>query len=160
MNTFKSFILMLAMTLLLLWIGMAVGGQQGILIAFIFAGVMNFVSYWFSDKIVLMMYRAKRYLQMKCRSCTKWSAVFTQAAHLPMPKLYLMQSATPNAFATGRNPEHAAVAVTTGIVDLLNDRELGGVIAHELSHVGNRDILISSIAATIAGADLHAGAHQ
>jgi heat shock protein HtpX len=152
MNTFKTFALMVGMTLLLVWVGSMIGGQNGMLFAFVMAFVMNFVSYWFSDKIVLFMYRAK---EIKANELPQLHSVvgrLTQQAGLPMPRLYRIDTEMPNAFATGRDPQHAAVAVTQGILDLLNDNELSGVIAHELSHVKNRDILISTIAATIAGA--------
>jgi heat shock protein HtpX len=152
MNGFKSFVLLLAMTLLLVFIGQAIGGRQGMMMALIFAGLMNFVSYWFSDKIVLMLYGAHEVKETEMPQLYTTVRRLIQSANLPMPRLYVINTAMPNAFATGRNPEHAAVAVTTGILDILDDRELEGVIAHELSHVKNRDILISSIAATVAGA--------
>ncbi|MHB9154569.1 MAG: zinc metalloprotease HtpX [Endomicrobiales bacterium] len=152
MNTFKSFILMLAMTLLLVLIGQMMGGRQGMVMALIFAGAMNFVSYWFSDKIVLMMYGAKELKEADMPDLFATVRRLTLAANIPMPRLYHVNTPMPNAFATGRNPQHAAVAVTQGILDTLDDEEMGGVIAHELSHVKNRDILISSIAATAAGA--------
>lgn len=152
MNAFKSFILMLGLTLVLVWLGSMIGGRNGMIMAFVFAAVMNFVSYWFSDKIVLAMYGAKEIQRADNPEIHAIVEKLTQTAGLPMPKLYIMQNSMPNAFATGRNPQHAAVAVTTGILDILDSNELTGVIAHELSHVGNRDILISSIAATIAGA--------
>jgi heat shock protein HtpX len=120
--------------------------------AFVFAGVINFVSYWYSDKIVLFMYRAKEVKESEQPQLYSIVRRLIQTAGLPMPRLYYIDTDMPNAFATGRNPQHAAVAVTRGILDLLDDNELSGVIAHELSHVKNRDILISSIAATIAGA--------
>ena len=140
------------MTLLLIWVGSLIGGQQGMVYAFIFAGVMNFVSYWFSDKIVLMMYGAKEIKETDMPELYATVRRLTASASLPMPRLYFMDTPMPNAFATGRNPQHAAVAVTRGILDLLDEKELSGVIAHELSHVRNRDILISTVAATIAGA--------
>lgn len=152
LNTLKSFGLLLALTLLLIWVGQLMGGRDGMIMALIFAGVMNFVSYWFSDKIVLMMYRAKEIKETENPKIYKIVRQLIQKANLPMPKVYLINTAMPNAFATGRNPQHAAVAVTSGILGLLNEDELTGVIAHELSHVGNRDILIASIAATVAGA--------
>src|ERR1700745_3733834 len=136
-NTFKTALLLTALTLLLLAIGRAFGGQNGMFIALAFAVVMNFVSYFYSDKIALAMYRA-------------------QKMSIPMPKIYVLPSDSPNAFATGRNPQHASVAVTNGILQLLNDEEMEGVLAHELGHVNNRDILISSIAATLAGAITYA----
>lgn len=152
MNTFKTFVLMLALTLLLVWLGGMIGGKSGMYIAFILAAVMNFVSYWFSDKIVLAMYRAK---EVKPGSMPELESIvrrLSASAKLPLPKLYVISNPMPNAFATGRNPQHAAVAVTTGILDLLDESELAGVIAHELSHVKNRDVLVSTVAATIAGA--------
>lgn len=152
MNTFKTFALMLGLTLLLIWIGSMIGGRNGMVYAFIFAGVMNFVSYWFSDKIVLMMYRAKEVRENEMPQIYTITRQLTQAAGLPMPRIYFIDTPMPNAFATGRDPQHAAVAVTRGILDILDESELSGVIAHELSHVKNRDILISTVAATIAGA--------
>jgi len=152
MNTFKSFLLMLVMTLLLVLVGQLAGGRNGMMMALIFAGVMNFVSYWFSDKIVLFMYRAKEIKETENPELYMIVRNLTHLANLPMPRLYFINSPMPNAFATGRNPQHAAVAVTAGIMELLNKDELTGVIAHELSHVHNRDILIGSVAATLAGA--------
>lgn len=152
MNTFKTFILMLALTLLLVWLGGVIGGRQGMVIAFVIAAVMNFVSYWFSDKIVLAMYRAKEAGSGQMPELHSIVSRLASSAGLPKPRLYVINTSMPNAFATGRNPNHAAVAVTTGILDILSKDELEGVIAHELSHVKNRDILISTIAATIAGA--------
>ncbi|MGL5088282.1 MAG: zinc metalloprotease HtpX [Fusobacteriaceae bacterium] len=150
MQGFKTFILMLTMTFLLLLIGRAVGGRNGMTIALILAGVMNFVSYWFSDKIVLSMYKAQELSEThKVYWITK---KLSEGAGLPMPKVYIMNESQPNAFATGRNPNHAAVAVTRGLVELMDDNELAGVIAHELGHISNRDILIQSVAATLAGA--------
>jgi heat shock protein HtpX len=152
MNTFKSFMLMLVMTLLLIGVGQLVAGRNGMITALAFAAVMNFISYWFSDKIVLFMYRAKELKETENPKLYSIVRNLTHLANLPMPKLYFINSPMPNAFATGRNPQHAAVAVTSGIMSLLNDDELTGVIAHELSHVHNRDILIGTIAATLAGA--------
>ncbi|MGL5544048.1 MAG: zinc metalloprotease HtpX [Cetobacterium sp.] len=150
MQGFKTFILMLVMTFLLLFIGGAVGGRNGMTIALVFAGVMNFVSYWFSDKIVLSMYRAQ---ELPENHKVYWiTKKLSESAGLPMPKVYMINESQPNAFATGRNPHHAAVAVTRGLVELMDDNELSGVIAHELGHVSNRDILIQSVAATLAGA--------
>src|SRR5271167_1133217 len=126
-NTFKTAFLLTLLTLLLMFIGRAFGGQNGMLLALAFAAVMNFVSYFYSDKIALRI-------------------------GIPMPKIYVIPNESPNAFATGRNPQHASVAVTQGILNLLTDEELEGVLAHELGHVNNRDILISSVAATVAGA--------
>jgi heat shock protein HtpX len=151
-NTFKTAFLLTAMTLLLMVAGNAFGGQRGMLIALIFAGIMNFVSYFFSDKIALAMYRAKPISRDDLPRVYNIVERLSQKVGLPMPKVYMIPSDSPNAFATGRNPNHASVAVTQGILGLLNDEELEGVIAHELGHVRNRDILISSVAATIAGA--------
>lgn len=151
-NTFKTAFLLTAMTLLLLVIGQALGGRNGLTIALIFAGVMNFVSYFFSDKIALAMYRAKPVTREELPRVYQIVERLTQKAGLPMPKIYVIPTDSPNAFATGRNPSHASVAVTQGILQILNDDEMEGVLAHELGHVRNRDILISSIAATLAGA--------
>lgn len=151
-NTFKTAFLLTAMTLLLLLIGQALGGRNGLTIALIFAGVMNFVSYFFSDKIALAMYRAKPVTREELPRAYQIVERLTQRIGLPMPKIYVIPTDSPNAFATGRNPSHASVAVTQGILQLLTDEELEGVLAHELGHVRNRDILISSIAATLAGA--------
>jgi heat shock protein HtpX len=137
---------------LFLFIGRQLGGQQGMIYAFVFACVMNFASYWFSDKIVLMMFRAKEVTKDQAPKLYTIVQRLALKANIPMPRLYIIQSPVANAFATGRNPKHAAVAVTTGIMEQLDEKELEGVLGHELSHVFNRDILISSIAATIAGA--------
>ena len=150
MNTLKTFVLMGVLTFILLLIGNAIGGQSGVIVALIMAGVMNFISYWFSDKIVLSMYGAQpvgkdTYLYQLVEKLARTS-------ELPMPKVYIINEAQPNAFATGRNPQNAAVAVTRGLMDLVDDYELAGVIGHELGHVHNRDILISTVAATMAGA--------
>ncbi len=152
MNGLKTAFLLGLMTALILAIGNYAGGRQGMVIAFVLAGVMNFVSYWFSDKIVLAMYRAKPVERDQAPELYDMLRNLTMRANLPMPKLYIIPTDAPNAFATGRNPEHAAVAVTQGILRLLSREELEGVLAHELSHVTNRDILISSVAATLAGA--------
>ena len=152
MNSFKTFILLAGLTFLFMFIGYSFSGQNGMFIALIFAGVMNFVSYWFSDKIVLAMYGAKEIKENDMPKAFSIVRRLTQKDNLPMPKLYIINSPAPNAFATGRNPEHAAVALTQSIVGLLNDDELEGVIAHELSHVKHRDIFVATIAATIAGA--------
>jgi len=151
-NTFKTAFLLTALTLLLLFIGRIFGGQNGMLIALIFAAVLNFVSYFFSDKIALAMYRAQPASREEFPRVYQIVERLTQRAGLPMPKIFVIPTDSPNAFATGRNPQHASVAVTQGILKLLNDEEMEGVLAHELGHVRNRDILISSIAATIAGA--------
>ena len=151
-NTFKTALLLTALTLLLMVLGRTFGGQNGMLLALGIAAVMNFVSYFFSDKIALAMYRAQPVTREELPRAYNIVERLTQKIGLPMPKLYVIPTDSPNAFATGRNPQHASVAVTHGILDLLNDEELEGVLAHELGHVGNRDILISSIAATVAGA--------
>lgn len=149
MNTLRTFILMTLLTLLLVWAGGAMGGQGGALIALVMAGVMNLGSYWFSDKIVIKMYRGQ---PVESGPLFEVVQELCQRNNLPMPKVYILPGATPNAFATGRNPEHAAVAATEGIMQVLSREELLGVMAHEMSHVKNRDILIGSIAATLAGA--------
>jgi len=152
MNQFKTFFLMLVLTVLFILVGTAIGGRSGAIYAFIFAALMNFFTYWFSDKIVLRMYGAKEVSQSEAPELYGIVAELTSKASLPMPKVYTMENDTPNAFATGRNPQHAAVAVTTGILRILSRDELMGVIGHELSHIQHRDILISTIAATMAGA--------
>src|SRR5215831_2793829 len=151
-NTFKTAFLLTAMTLLLMVIGRAFGGQQGMLTALVIAAVMNFVSYFFSDKLALAAYRAQPVTREELPQVYRIVERLTQKTGLPMPKIYVIPTDSPNAFATGRNPKHASVAVTQGILQLLNEEELEGVLAHELGHVNNRDILISSIAATLAGA--------
>jgi len=152
MNRFKTTLLLSLLTMLLVFMGGALGGKGGMLIAFVMAAVMNFGSYWFSDKIVLKMYNAREITREVHPSFYDMVARLAGRAGLPMPKVYIMPDDSPNAFATGRNPEHAAVAATEGILRILTPDELEGVMAHELAHVKNRDILISSIAATIAGA--------
>ena len=156
MNTFKTAFLLTALTLLFLGIGRAIGGEQGMFMALFFAGAMNFASYYWSDKIVLAMYRAQEITPESApqvyRRVHPMLERLTGRGNMPMPRLYLISNETPNAFATGRNPQHAALAVTAGILRLLNDSELEGVVAHELGHVLNRDILIASVAAMIAGA--------
>lgn len=151
-NTLKTFILLAGMTALLLAIGQAIGGRSGLMVALVFAGLMNFVGYWFSDKIALSMSGAQPVSESEGPDLYRMVRELCRRAELPMPRLYVIPSATPNAFATGRNPEHSAVAVTSGIVNILSRDELEGVIAHELAHIKNRDILISSVAAMIAGA--------
>jgi heat shock protein HtpX len=151
-NTFKTAFLLTALTLLLMFIGQYFGGHNGMFIALAFAAVMNFVSYFFSDKIALKMYRARPVTREELPRAYQIVERLTQRIGIPMPKIYVIPNDSPNAFATGRNPSHASVAVTQGILNLLNDEEMEGVLAHELGHVRNRDILISSIAATIAGA--------
>jgi heat shock protein HtpX len=152
MNQFRTFFLMLVLTVLFILVGTAIGGKSGAVYAFIFAALMNFFSYWFSDKIVLRMYGATEVSQSEAPELYGIVAELTSKASLPMPKVYIMENDTPNAFATGRNPTHAAVAVTSGILRILSRDELMGVIGHELSHIQHRDILISTIAATMAGA--------
>jgi heat shock protein HtpX len=152
MNTTKTIVLMVVLTVLLVFAGGALGGRQGMIMAFIFASVMNLVSYWFSDKIVLRMYNAREATETDAPVLYGITRDLAMRANLPMPKVYVIPSDAPNAFATGRNPKHAAVAATEGILRLLNRDELMGVMAHELSHVMNRDILIGTIAATMAGA--------
>jgi len=151
-NTFKTAFLLTLLTLLLMFIGRAFGGQNGMLLALAFAAVMNFVSYFYSDKIALAMYRAQPVTREELPRAYAAVERLTQKIGIPMPKMYVIPNDSPNAFATGRNPQHASVAMTQGILNLLNDEELEGVLAHELGHVNNRDILISSVAATIAGA--------
>jgi len=148
----KTFMLMAIMTVLLVVVGNLIGGQSGMMIAFVMAVVMNFGSYWFSDKIVLRMYGGHELTQADAPELFQTVQELTGNAGLPMPKLYLIDGEQPNAFATGRNPEHAAVAVTKGIVKMLSRDELRGVLGHELSHVKHRDILVGTIAATMAGA--------
>jgi heat shock protein HtpX len=142
---------MTLMMVLLHFVGELLGGRSGMMIAFIISLVMNFGSYWFSDKIVLMMYRAKKVEENEFPNLYKTVRRLTQYAQLPMPKIYVIQNPSPNAFATGRNPQNAAVAVTTGILNILNEDELAGVLAHELAHVKHRDILIGTITATLVG---------
>ena len=151
-NWLKTSILMAAIMALFGMIGSYIGGSQGMLLALVFGGAMNFFSYWFSDSIVLKMYNAREVDQTSAPQFYAMVQDLAQRANLPMPRVYLIDEAQPNAFATGRNPEHAAVAATTGILQLLSARELRGVMAHELAHVQHRDILISTISATMAGA--------
>ncbi len=151
-NTFKTAFLLTLLTLLLMFIGRFFGGQNGMLLALVFAAVMNFISYFYSDKIALAMYRAQPVTREELPRAYAAVERLTQKIGIPMPKIYVIPNESPNAFATGRNPQHASVAVTQGILNLLNDEELEGVLAHELGHVNNRDILISSVAATVAGA--------
>jgi heat shock protein HtpX len=151
-NTFKTALLLTSLTLLLMFIGGYFGGERGLVIGLIFAGVMNFGSYFFSDKIALATYRAQPVTREQLPRAYQVVERLTEKAGLPMPRIYVIPTDSPNAFATGRNPQHSSVAVTQGILNLLNDEELEGVLAHELGHVNNRDILISSVAATLAGA--------
>jgi heat shock protein HtpX len=152
MNALKTTLLMAVLTVLLVLIGGFIGGNNGMVFAFLFAAVINFGSYWFSDKIVLAMYGAKEITRDQNPVIFDIVQDLTMRGNLPMPRIYMIQSEQPNAFATGRDPQHAAVAVTEGIMRLVPKNEIRGVIAHELAHVKHRDILISSIAATIAGA--------
>lgn len=152
MNRMKTLMLLATLTALLLWAGHALAGQGGLMMALVFAGLMNFGAYWWSDKIVLRMYRAQEVNEAQAPALYNLVRNLVQRAGLPMPKVYLIPETAPNAFATGRNPEHAAVAVTEGLMALLNHEELAGVIAHELAHVKNRDTLIMTLTATIAGA--------
>jgi heat shock protein HtpX len=151
-NTFKTALLLTAMTLFLLFLGDLFGGQRGLTVALIFAIIMNVGSYFFSDKIALAMYRAQPVTREQLPRVYQIVERLSQKMGIPLPKIYVIPTDSPNAFATGRSPQHASVAVTQGILDLLSDEELEGVLAHELGHVRNRDILISSIAATLAGA--------
>src|SRR5215467_555964 len=151
-SVFKTALLLAVLTVMLVMLGGALGGRQGMMVAFVFAIIMNFGSYWFSDKIVLAMYGAQPISEAQAPRLYAIVRRLALKAQIPMPPVYLIPTDTPNAFATGRNPEHAAVAVTEGIMRILNDEELEGVLAHELSHVKNRDVLISTIAATLAGA--------
>ncbi len=152
MNTTKTFMLMAVMTALVVFVGNLLGGQNGMFLAFGVAMVMNFGSYWFSDKIVLRMYKGQELTQSEAPELFQMTQELATRGGIPMPRLYMIRGDQPNAFATGRNPEHAAVAVTEGITRLLSKDELRGVIAHELAHVKHRDILIGTVAATMAGA--------
>jgi len=151
-NLLKTAILMAAITALFMAIGALLGGRSGMMLAFAIALAMNFFSYWFSDKLVLKMYHAQEVDETSAPQFYRMVRDLAQRAQLPMPRVYLIQEDAPNAFATGRNPDHAAVAATTGILRVLSERELRGVMAHELAHVRHRDILISTISATMAGA--------
>jgi heat shock protein HtpX len=151
MNTLKTVFLLTLMMVLFLLVGYLIGGKSGMTIAFIFSLIMNFGAYWFSDKMVLAMYRAK---QVTRETAPRFYAMVEQLsknANLPMPRVYIIEDPTPNAFATGRNPQNAAVAATTGILQGLNNEELAGVMAHELAHIKHRDILTGTIAATLVG---------
>ena len=151
-NVFKTGLLLVVLTVMLVLIGGAIAGRQGMIVALIVAAVMNVASYWFSDKIVLAAYRARPVDEAQAPRLYAIVRRLATKAGIPMPPVYVIPSDTPNAFATGRNPHHAAVAVTEGIMRILNEDELEGVLAHELAHVANRDVLISTIAATLAGA--------
>ena len=144
-NLMKTAVLMAAITALFMAIGSMLGGRAGMMLALVVAIGMNFFSYWFSDKMVLKMYNAREVDETSAPRFYNMVRELAQRAELPMPKVYLIDEAAPNAFATGRNPEHAAVAATTGILNVLTERELRGVMAHELAHVKHRDILISTI---------------
>jgi len=152
MNALKTTVLMALMTVLLIFIGSLIGGRTGAIIAFVFAAVMNFVAYWSSDKIALARYKAQEITREQAPKLYGIVETLVGRAGLPMPRVYIIPSQTPNAFATGRDPKHAAVAITEGALGILNEHEIAGVIGHELAHVKNRDILISSVAATLAGA--------
>ena len=150
-NNIKTVMLLGLLTGLFLWVGNYFGGSQGMIIALVFAGGMNLFSYWYSDKIVLKMYKAKEVSSSEAPQLHEIVESLCQKANLPKPKIYIVPSENPNAFATGRDPKHAAVAVTNGILRILNHEEIEGVLAHELSHVKNRDTLISVVVATMAG---------
>jgi heat shock protein HtpX len=152
MNTLKTMVLLVTLTVLFIFIGALLGGRSGMTIALFIALAMNFFAYWFSDKIVLRMYGAREVSEAEAPELYSIVRTLSQKAGLPMPKVYIIDADQPNAFATGRNPRHGAVAVTTGIMRILDRNELAGVISHELAHIKNRDILVSTIAATIAGA--------
>jgi heat shock protein HtpX len=151
-NQIRTTILLAILTIFLIWIGQMLGGRQGMIVALIIAVGMNFFSYWFSDKIVLHMYRAQEVTPHESPELYEIMQTLCRQADIPIPRIYIIPKQTPNAFATGRNPAHAVVAVTEGLLNILNKEEIMGVLAHELAHVKNRDILIGSIAATMAGA--------
>ncbi len=151
-NQIRTTILLAVLTAFILWIGQLLGGRQGIVVALLFAAGINFFSYWFSDKVVLKMYRAQEATPQQAPELYQIVGNLSQSAGLPMPKVFIIPQEAPNAFATGRNPAHAVVAVTQGLLKIMNRDEITGVLAHELAHVKNRDILIGSIAATMAGA--------
>ena len=151
-NQIRTTILLAVMTALILWIGQIFGGRQGMIIALLLAAGMNFFSYWYSDKIVLKMYRAQEASPQQAPALFEMVQALSRNAGLPMPKVFIIPQEAPNAFATGRNPEHAVVAVTQGLLNIMDRDEVTGVLAHEMAHVKNRDILIGSIAATMAGA--------
>ena len=151
-NRLKPMVLLASLTALVLVLGQALGGRGGLLLALLFAGGMNFASYWWSDKIVLRMYNAQEVTESEVPDLYRMISGLVQRANMPMPRVYVIPEQTPNAFATGRNPEHAAVAVTEGLMQMLTPRELAGVMAHELAHVSNRDTLIMTVSAALAGA--------
>lgn len=150
-NTMKTFLLLGVLTVIIMFIGQMAGGRQGLYVAFFIAAAVNFFSYWFSDRIVLSIYRAKEIKREEANEIFQIVDRLTRKARLPMPRIYIIPQDSPNAFATGRNPSHAALGITTGILKTLTPEELEGVLAHELGHVKNRDILVASIAATLAG---------
>jgi heat shock protein HtpX len=152
MNQAKTFFLMVVLTIILVALGSMIGGKSGAYVMFAVALAMNLVSYWFSDRIVLAMYSAREVAESEAPELYSVVATLSQRASIPMPRLYIIENDSPNAFATGRNPEHGVVAVTTGILRLLNRNELEGVLAHELSHIRHRDILVQTVAAAMAGA--------
>ena len=152
MNQAKTFFLMVVLTIILVGLGSLIGGKNGAVLAFAVALAVNFVSYWFSDRIVLAMYGARPVTEAEAPPLYRIVTTLSQRASIPMPRIYIIENDSPNAFATGRNPEHGVVAVTTGILRILDLEELEGVLAHELSHVKHRDILISTVAAALAGA--------
>jgi len=152
MNTFKTYLLMAGLMFLFMWLGYLFGGTGGMAVAFVFAAIMNFVTYWYSDKIVLRMYSAKEVTEAEHPRLIRIVKRVTMQAMMPMPKVYIVPSRAPNAFATGRDADNAAVAATEGIIELLNDDELEGVIGHEIAHIRNKDMLIGTVAATFAGA--------
>lgn len=152
MNALRTTLLLGALTGLLLFAGQMIGGHVGMVVALVFAAVMNIGSYWYSDKLVLKLYQAREVTDNEAPQLYSAVRELAQRGHMPMPRVYIVENAAPNAFATGRNPEHAAVAATTGLLDIMTREELIGVLAHELSHVRHRDTLVSAIAATLAGA--------
>jgi heat shock protein HtpX len=152
MNQAKTFFLMVVLTIIFVALGSMIGGKSGAYVAFAVALAMNLVSYWFSDRIVLAMYSAREITESEAPDLYSVVATLSQRASIPMPRVYIIENDSPNAFATGRNPEHGVVAVTTGILRLLNRNELEGVLAHELSHIRHRDILVQTVAAAMAGA--------
>ena len=152
MNRMKTVMLLATLTFILLWFGQALGGHNGLMLALAFTVVMNFGSYWWSDKIVLRMYNAQEVTEAQASELYSIVRNLTQAAQIPMPKVYIIPEEAPNAFATGRNPQHAAVAVTQGLLRMLSREEIAGVLGHELGHVRHRDTLIMAVAATLAGA--------
>jgi len=150
-NRIRTTILLAALTAVIIWFGQWLGGRQGMIIALFIAGAMNFFSYWYSDKLILKTYRAREASPAEAPDLYHLVKRLAMNAELPMPRVYIIPQESPNAFATGRNPEHAVVAVTDGLLRLMDEEELAGVLAHELAHVQNRDILIGSVAATLAG---------